>query len=570
MLFPVSVAGRVDEILRKSPCLRTAGMLLETWPNDLAIPVGAWLSLCRGEDINVQIVATSKAADALASDLHFADAVRAIEDMDRQLTARERLPASTPVSLQAAARQGIAPFRLAVIRIQRADYLLRLGRTEDALAQLISIGDQIATLNAPDSSMMKSVFAHQIVDELRAHGLAEEAIRLHRRFDAADRRTRAYEEIVDRIVPASSAARIGEAPRFIYDQYSDPPFHLFYGWSNGLGVGLQLEQHDLLADFVRSRMEQLRPYVAITDAGGVTVYGTRASGQDAVVVQFARTLPQLRVHVRAGALDRYVDDDQWTGPLLLIGVCLVLGLIAVVAQVRANRRQAELLDRQRAFTTRVTHELKTPLAGIRVMAENLESGAYKGDGQRAEMAGRILSEVDRLTERVDEVLSVARERTIPSPEPFDPEEVVLSLVDEWGPRFDAAGVDLHADLASTDPVDGDGRAMRDAIACLLDNALKYRRERDARPSVWVEVAQEGRSVVIAVTDNGIGVPRSMRKAIFDRFVRVEGTNRGKGGGHGLGLHQVREIVRAHHGTVTCTDGVDGGVRFEIRLKTGGR
>jgi signal transduction histidine kinase len=181
------------------------------------------------------------------------------------------------------------------------------------------------------------------------------------------------------------------------------------------------------------------------------------------------------------------------------------------------------------------------------------------------MARRIVDEADRLTERVDESLAVGRERTVPDARRFDPEEPLLEAVDDWGPRLEDAGVKLVADLHPTDPVTGDPAAIRDAVACLLDNALKYHDPNKPQKMAWLTLQQEGKNVVIEVTDNGIGVPPEMRAAIFDRFVRVEGPNRGLSGGHGLGLAQVAEIARLHGGTVACTDGVDGGARFTLRL-----
>ena len=72
-------------------------------------------------------------------------------------------------------------------------------------------------------------------------------------------------------------------------------------------------------------------------------------------------------------------------------------------------------------------------------------------------------------------------------------------------------------------------------------------------------------MVVAVTDNGLGVPKAMRRKVFDRFVRVEGPHRGKAGGHGLGLHQVKEIVVAHKGSVACLESPGGGASFVLRL-----
>ncbi len=83
--------------------------------------------------------------------------------------------------------------------------------------------------------------------------------------------------------------------------------------------------------------------------------------------------------------------------------------------------------------------------------------------------------------------------------------------------------------------------------------------------MWLNVIDEDKFAVIEVIDNGMGVPLDQRKRIFEPFVRVEGSNRGKSGGHGLGLSQVVEIVRAHGGTIACEDGVDGGAKFVVRL-----
>jgi signal transduction histidine kinase len=125
-------------------------------------------------------------------------------------------------------------------------------------------------------------------------------------------------------------------------------------------------------------------------------------------------------------------------------------------------------------------------------------------------------------------------------------------------------VGFAADLHPTDEVVGDMETLRDAISCLLDNALKYRRE-DRAAHVWMKLEQTGRWVVVSVTDDGLGVPKEMRKSVFNQFVRVEGDNRGKAGGHGLGLAQVAQIARAHGGVARCEEGVDGGARFSLRL-----
>ena len=199
------------------------------------------------------------------------------------------------------------------------------------------------------------------------------------------------------------------------------------------------------------------------------------------------------------------------------------------------------------------------------MAENLLTGSFRDERQAADMALRIVNEADRLTDRVEEILSVASSREIPKLTQFDPEEPVMDAIMDWGPRMEANGVEFQADLEITSEVNGDMDSLRDAVACLLDNAIKYRREDSDHSKVILRLYETEKWVTIEVTDNGIGVPREKRTVIFDRFARIEGPNRGRSGGHGLGLAQVYDIVTAHKGTVQCSDGIDGGSKFTIQV-----
>jgi signal transduction histidine kinase len=111
---------------------------------------------------------------------------------------------------------------------------------------------------------------------------------------------------------------------------------------------------------------------------------------------------------------------------------------------------------------------------------------------------------------------------------------------------------------------GDPALMRDAMVCLLDNAIKYKRE--DRPSrVEVTLRRLNEEAELSVSDNGIGVPKSKREAIFQPFVRVEGPDRGLAGGHGLGLSFVNDAVESQKGSVRCEVGIAGGARFVLRL-----
>jgi signal transduction histidine kinase len=553
-LFPLD-APKEQDSLRGAACLRGFDESAEA--EDPIAAVAAYLDGCKAEPLPVRLKASSEGADRLLRD-HLADAA---------MGALDASGIDPDTTLRAGIQQGLDPYRLVILRLERYDCLLELGREDDALELLTNTGLEIAALDAPELEHRLEYLSQKTLQQLDDHDRHDDAQRVLRAIQQAQRRMRAWDEIRERILPRPPQ-QASEAPRFIYDQYSTTPFLLYYGLvrDGEMGCALQLDQPMLVADFLAS-MRRYRDYIVITDASGSFVAGQRKGSAIAVQVPFAHTLTHLRVGIREDAIDARLErlDNQWFIPLVVVVVVVVLGIAALIAQVRADRQQMRLLARQAEFTQRVTHELKTPLAGIRVMAENLESGAYASAADARDMARSIVREADRLGRRVEEILAVAKARSIPDPKPFDPEEVALEAIDSWGPRLEAAGVKLEADLDAAPEVRGDADAVRDALGCLLDNALKYRDEARPDPHVWLTLRHDGADVVFEVSDNGLGVPVAMREAIFDRFVRVEGPNRGMAGGHGLGLAQVRDIATEHGGTVACTDGVDGGAKFTLRL-----
>jgi len=554
--FPNPALVEDPELLMREPCLRRARVLASQPGIDSLQVSVAYRTWCKSAPLGIRVVAATEAVTGLIGDDLYAEALEVLDT--------DGLPVQ--MTLREASVRGVWPLRAMVLKFQRAEIYLAQDRSEEAFDLLLQVGLEITDLDAPDTGRMLQ-WVDQAIWRLERHGQAGRALRLRAERERAIRRVNGFQEItkslLDRLPPQNA-----EPPRFIYDQYNDNTYLLFTRWVQGsqLGVALQLDQELLLEDFLQSA-KRFRNRLIITDTAGKRYAGSRRSGPTAITVPFSTALPHLRVSLLQSAVDVRMArvDKEWVAPALLAGMMLMLGFFALYEQVRAARQQRLLLKRQREFATRVTHELKTPLAGIKIMAENLEYGMYKSEEDRQQMATAIVREADNLTERVDEILSVTRERTLRNPEPFDPEEAVLDALERWGPRLDAAGVEFEADLHATDEVRGDMEAVRDAVACLLDNALKYRRE-DADPSrVLLSLTQEGRTVRIEVTDNGIGVPADMRAQIFGRFVRVEGDNRGKAGGHGLGLAQVAQILKVHRGRARCEEGLEGGSRFILEL-----
>ena len=214
--------------------------------------------------------------------------------------------------------------------------------------------------------------------------------------------------------------------------------------------------------------------------------------------------------------------------------------------------------RQRRLVADASHELRSPVATIRQHAE--VALAHPGRTSAAELASTVLAEdlrLQRLTEdlllltRADEQSLALRRR------PVDLDDLVFEeaerLRDATGLRVDTTGV-------SAGRVAGDAAGLRRVLRNLGDNASRHARERLA-----LSVAERDATVVLAVDDDGPGIPDADRERVFERFVRLDGARARDDGGGGLGLAIVAELVAAHGGTVVAAAGPLGGARVGVTL-----
>ena len=226
---------------------------------------------------------------------------------------------------------------------------------------------------------------------------------------------------------------------------------------------------------------------------------------------------------------------------------------------------------RRDFVANVSHELKTPVGALVVLAEAL-AGADTEE-LRGRLTARMQSEAHRVAALVDDILDLSLvESEAPDMEQVD----VVGVVREASQRVAVVAADAGMDISVDSPdgpivILGDRRQLVSAIANLLDNAVKYsafRRDPDA--SVWVRVSTSGPTVVVEVEDKGVGIPERHRARIFERFYRVDRARSRSDGGTGLGLAIVRHVALSHGGAVEVesTPGVGSTFRLLLPVEAG--
>jgi signal transduction histidine kinase len=459
----------------------------------------------------------------------------------------------------------VSPAPLIRLRLQLARAADMLGRPDIAERLVWLLAVEVAGLDgAAVDALLEPNWDYPILHDLHQYGVPpgdEEELKAR-----ADRRIAVYQEVRDRKWSLKDAPSLAQGPRPLVDQYGDPPYLLFFARldTGALLGGVQLDQPALVRDFMASIPKSKRGFLSVRDPTGRVLAGN--AGPLAAEAAFTRILPHLRVGISTDALSAHNGLRTAVAQIVPIGLGILIGAIALFGLIRGDRNQIQLIERQREFMTRVTHELKTPLAGIRLMAENLEMGSFRDEAQREKFARQIVREAERLGQRLDEVIRAASRPIEERAETLDPAEMAVAVAERWRPLFEQHGVTLHVEAkVGQGEMTGRPSFLRDALTNLLDNALKYRSP-DRPGQVWVRVKLERRWVQFEVEDNGIGVPPPMRKAIFERFRRVEGPGRGRAGGHGLGLAFVAEAALMHGGKVECREGLDGGARFILRVR----
>ncbi len=251
----------------------------------------------------------------------------------------------------------------------------------------------------------------------------------------------------------------------------------------------------------------------------------------------------------------------WTGVMGIVVISILALLVAghIGRQMKLTRLKNDLI-------ATVSHELKTPLASMRVLVDTLLEGRCKDQQQAKEYFRLIAKENKRLTRLIDNFLTFSRMERNKKAFEFDDadiNEIVATAVGSVRERFNSSQCYLDVKVAPNLPsINVDRDALITVVLNLLDNAWKYSGD---KKRINLRTFQADGSVCLDVSDNGIGMSPRVAKKIFNRFYQVDQTLSRKAGGCGLGLSIVKFILDAHGGSISIKSQPNEGSTFTVQL-----
>ncbi len=252
------------------------------------------------------------------------------------------------------------------------------------------------------------------------------------------------------------------------------------------------------------------------------------------------------------------------GSVGIVGILLAsAGGFLLAGRALVPIRQS--LETQRRFVSDASHELRTPIAVVKANAELLLRHPEQTIEHNIDQVAAINEESDHLSRLVGDLLTLARAdegRVSIAREPVDLDELFAAVLRDMEALAEAREIDLRSDLQAG-TVTGDPQRLRQLLAILLDNALKFT---PPGGRVTVESRRSGSRVTVTVTDTGPGIPPEDLPRVFERFYRAD-RPRSPQAGTGLGLAIAKWIVEAHHGRISA-ESPGRGARFVVRLPAG--
>lgn len=266
-------------------------------------------------------------------------------------------------------------------------------------------------------------------------------------------------------------------------------------------------------------------------------------------------------------LDSYIRSANKT--IILALIFTVVLFVTFLFTVYLVVRQKKITEMKNDFIHNMTHEFKTPISTISIAAQMLaDRTIQKSQDMYVRLGDVIVSETKRLRFQVEKVLQMSLYdggNIALKLQTLDANSLIDAVVQTFSLKVTQNGgtVDVHLDAMDAD-VYVDEMHFTNIIFNLMDNAVKYRRE-DVELHLDVSTWNQGNSICIQISDNGIGIRREDLKRIFEKFYRVHTGNKHNVKGFGLGLAYVYKMVVLHHGTIKATSELNKGTKFLITM-----
>jgi signal transduction histidine kinase len=277
------------------------------------------------------------------------------------------------------------------------------------------------------------------------------------------------------------------------------------------------------------------------------------------------------VHVRSLPDEALIASLQGARRMFfLISIAAGASLVALVLTVRADRASAALASMKSDFVAAVTHELKTPVASIRLVGDTLSNGRYTSPKTVQEYAGLLSVEASRLGASIDNLLTYARYSSAPAASEseladVEPADLVEDALQGVRPVLANLDFDLVVDVPPDLPqICIDRPAMIQALDNIVDNAIKYSTH---DKHLAVRGRANGKTVTLTVQDKGTGIARKDLSRVFERFYRGGNVTVS---GSGLGLPIAKRIVESHGGRIEVRSVVGSGTEVDVTLPIGRR
>ena len=343
-------------------------------------------------------------------------------------------------------------------------------------------------------------------------------------------------------------------------------------WAYRARAKVELETSTVVPDGMTDVLDSMDDAACVVDSSGLVLAGSQAAARFGIEVGATLENPELRQLVRSvravGGTKtetlRITRGGLSLDPRLVSARASVIGARMALVIIRDITEQERLDQMRRDFVANTSHELKTPVGAVSLLAEAIESAA-DDPAQVRIFAARISAEAGRLGQLTGRIMSLSRLQAddgLTDVDPVSIDEVIAASIEAHVVQADSAGVDLTRGGDRGAWVRGDAQILIEAVGNLVANAILYS-PRGSR--VGVGVKADGGVVEIAVSDQGIGIAESDRERIFERFYRADEARSRRTGGTGLGLSIVKHATQRHGGEVRLWSRPGRGSTFTVRL-----